>query len=174
MHYHICLCTFRFGNCVPYQARDQSIPCDTLYTPGVDHVFVSYQRTSGNIDTYLDTIQIALGVIRLFSAILQDKCYDPSVRILCQYYLPPCGNSTTFQPPASVCMETCNYLREICPNEWNDVISYMEENESLIRGLGLSFINCSNTGEYLNPLPHCCSDVGVDIRTSSSIVLLYM
>lgn len=164
----IHLCAYRFGSCVPYPARDQSIPCDALYTPGVDHIFVSYRRTGGNIDRYLDRIEVTAGLVL---AVFRDECQDAAVRVLCQFFLPPCGNSTIFEPPTSVCMEACNYLRDTCPTEWDQVIAIFEENDSEIRPYGANFINCRNTGEYLNPLPHCCSDVGVDICMSSSVVI---
>ena len=134
--------------------------CDTFYTPGVDHIYVSYQRTGGNIDRYLEELSEFAGLLtRIF-----DECHDSADKILCQYYLPPCGNSTTFEPPKSVCMETCNYLRESCPNQWNNVESFFKQNyRSMVHGT--TFINCSDTGEYLNPLPHCCSALGIDMRT---------
>ena len=157
--YAIALCTYRFGNCVLYPVHEQSFICDAIYTPGVDHIYVSYQRTGGDLGRYLDNLRLFAGLI---TAIFQDECQAPAERILCQYYMPPCGNSTTFEPPKSVCMETCNYLRESCPNEWSGMELYFEDNAfSVVHGT--TFINCSNTGEYLNPLPHCCSDVGISI-----------
>ena len=102
----------------------------------------------------------------------QDNCRDPALQVLCHYYFPPCGNSTIFEPPTSVCMEACNYLQDICPNEWREVVAYFDENDSIVRSYGATFINCSNTGEYLDPLPYCCSDVGIDIRMFITAVML--
>ena len=114
----------------------------------------------GNIDRYLDNLRLFAGLI---TGIFRDECQAPAEKLLCQYYLPPCGNSTTFETPKSVCKDTCNYLRENCPNEWNVVEPFFEQSElSMVHGT--TFINCSDTGEYLNPLPHCCSDLGIDIR----------
>ena len=147
---------------MPHEAREVSIPCDAIYTPGVDHIYVSYQRTGGNLSVYRDIIEpYAALVLDVF----RGECHDLAIRVLCHYYLPPCGNSTTFEPPNSVCMESCNYLQETCLSQWNQVAAFFEENSSLARRYGVTFINCSNTGEYLNPLPHCCSDLGIDIRT---------
>ena len=162
------MCLYRFGNCVPYENSDQGIPCGDIYTPGVDHIYVSYRRTGGNIDSYLRVLTESAG---LLFAVFQDECHDPATRILCHYYLPPCGNSTIFEPPTSVCMETCNYLRQLCPSVWDDVLAFFEENISIVSTYGTSFINCSNTGEFLDPLPYCCSDAGVDIRMSSALVI---
>ena len=154
---------YRFGNCVPYNVSEGSNPCDALYTPGVDYVYLSYRRLGGKILSYREAIAQSANLL-FFK--FQDECRDPALRILCHYYFPPCGNSTVFDPPTSVCMETCNYLRELCPNEWNDVETRFEEYHNIVSSYGAAFINCSNTGEYLNPLSYCCSDVGVDIRMS--------
>ena len=159
----ICLCAHRFGNCVPYQTNEQSIGCDTLYTPGVDHIYVSYQRTGGNLNRYIDIIEDAAD---LLIGVFPEKCRDSAIRVLCHYYLPPCGNSTMFEPPTSVCMEACNYLQEMCPNEWEYVVSYFEQSDTRHGAYGANFINCRNTGVYLDPLPHCCSYVGLDICMS--------
>ena len=161
----IALCACRFGNCVTYEAREPSIACDAIYTPGVDYIYVSYQRTGGSLDTYLDILEQVAGLV---IALFRDECRDLAIRIVCHYFLPPCGNSTTFKPPTSVCMETCNYLRETCPNAWNAALAYIERNEDEARAYGATF-NCSDTGEYLNPLPHCCSNLGIDICMSWSI-----
>ena len=158
---------YRLGNCVPYKVHEQSIPCDAFYTPGVDHVYVSHQRLGGDLDRYITVTEQNAG---LLLAIFQNECRDPAIRVLCHFFLPPCGNSTVFEPPTSVCKEACNYLRDICPSEWEQVVAYFEESDDRLRPDGLTLINCNNTGEYLNPLPHCCSDVGVDIRMFSSLV----
>ena len=161
---------YRFGNCAPYEADEESLSCDALYTPGVDYIYLSYRRLGGDILSYRQAITASAKLL-LFK--FRDECRDPALRILCHYYFPPCGNSTVFEPPTSVCMETCNYLREICPNQWNDVEAHFEENHSTVSSYGATFINCSNTGEYLDPLPYCCSDVGVDIRMSSAVVMVH-
>ena len=158
---------YRFGNCVPYEVHEQTIPCDAFYTPGVDHIYVSYQRLGGDFDRYINVIEQSAS---LFLAVFQDECRDPAIQVLCHFFLPPCGNSTVFEPPTSVCKEACNYLREICPSEWEQVVAHFEANDDWLAPNGLHFINCSNTGEYLDPLPYCCSDVGVDIRMFSSFV----
>jgi len=164
----ICLCAHRFGNCVPYQTHEQTIGCDALYTPGVDYIYVSYQRTGGNLDRFLDYIEDAANfVLNVFQA----ECYNPALRVLCHYYLPPCGNSTTFEPPTSVCTEVCSDLKEMCRDGWEFVVSTLEEGDLRLKAHGATFINCSNTGEYLDPLPHCCSDVGIGMRMSFSVFI---
>ena len=163
------ICSYRFGNCVPFKIRQRGTPCDDLYTPGVDHVYISNQRSDGNFDQYLYFVEES----RIVFDVIPERCIDPAQRVLCHFFLPPCGNSTFFEPPTSVCMEACNYLAEICPFQWEQVVAYFEENDYRLRPDGLTFINCSNTGEFLDPLPYCCSDVGVEIRRFSEVRVLY-
>ena len=92
--------------------------------------------------------------------IVPDLCNREVQLILCHYFLPPCGNSTVFEPLTSVCEDICNYFHDLCPEIIKDVSNYLNQryNQTLI--------NCSNTGEGIEPLPHCCSDVGINIRKS--------
>ena len=154
------ICTYRFGNCLPYKIRERGNPCDLVYTEGIDYIYLPDRRTGGDIDRYLNLVEDA----SLILSLVPDKCLDPALRVLCHFYFPPCGNSTHFQSPTSVCIEFCNYLQELCPFEWGQAIAFFEENDSRLRPQGLTFINCSNTGEYLDPLSYCCSDVGLQIR----------
>lgn len=164
----IFLCIFRFGSCQPFIIHERGTPCDILYTPGVDSIYVSGQRKRGNIYSYMDIFEDIAAIV--FS-VFPEKCHDPAIQVLCHYFLPPCGNRTVFEAPTSVCTKTCNFLHKICPSAWEKVMAYFETNSFWLRRSGLTFINCSNTGQYLDPVPHCCSDidVGVDIRTLCSI-----
>ena len=92
-----------------------------------------------------------------------ERCIKEARLILCHFALPPCGNVTVFEPPTSVCEDVCNYLRSLCPEEFLQVSEYFRIRTDLAR-YGLTMINCSNTGEYLEPLEHCCSDLTIKIR----------
>ena len=151
---------------MPYKIRERGNPCDLLYTAKVDHVYIPNRRTGGDIDSYLDLVEDAGLIIN----VVPDKCHDPALLVLCHFYFPPCGNATFFEPPTSVCIDACKFLQELCPFEYEQVLGYFGENDLWLRPKGLTFINCSNTGEYLDPLSYCCSDVGVEIRTFGSIV----
>ena len=155
-------CAYRFGNCVPFTLGERENICDGFYTPGVDYVYIPYRRQNG---IYSELIAVAENAAIIRGGI-PDRCLDPAIRVFCHYYLPPCGNTTLFEPPTSVCMEVCNYLRDLCPLEWERVVAFFEESDATFRPEGLTFINCSNTGEYLDPLPYCCSDTGVDIHSA--------
>lgn len=124
------LCAYRFGNCVPFEAPERGTPCDILYTPGVDYIYVSYRRKGGDFDEYLDIFEDFAGL--LFN-IIPEKCRSPTIHVLCHYFLPPCGNFTTYVPPKSICSDACNYLQETCPSAWEQVIAYFEDNDFWLR-----------------------------------------
>ena len=155
------LITHRYGIRIPYNTSlfRVGIPCDDLYIQHVDYVFIPNDRGGGDprdFIRYLDDTDIVI-------SLLPEKCRDTAVSVFCHYFLPPCGNSTVFEPPTSVCEDTCNYLRTLCPQEWEFLNQYMEDRPS-IAPLGFTMLNCSNTGEYLHPLTYCCQDLGIEIR----------
>ena len=133
-------------------------PCDDFYESGVDYVYVPYQRFGGSYSKFMWNI-IKFGPQLLATL---ESCYDTARRVICHYYLPPCGNATHFQPPTSVCSETCHNLKHLCPREWDIVVQTFEQNRVILEVDGLLFIDCGNTGQYLDPLPHCCSTAGVN------------
>ena len=148
---------YRYGNCVPYNSSSLT-PCDDLYIQDVDHVFIPYNRGGGDLEYFLSFV----GDAELVFSFAPEICRDEAKAIICPYFLPPCGNSTVFEPPTSICEATCNYLRSLCPNEWEKVSQFMETQLFLTKN-GFTMINCSNTGEYLPP-SHCCEDLGIEIR----------
>ena len=168
-HYDSFLLTHSYGNCVPFDTSTlpSRTPCDDLFQQGVDYVYIPYTRTGGDLRSYLRF----LVDIDIAFQLAPDRCKREAQLILCHYFLPPCGNSTVFEPPTSVCKDVCNYLRNLCPVEYEFMLEYFQQQPSLSQA-GLTFINCSNTGEYIEPLPHCCSDVGIDIRKSLKLSLL--
>ena len=91
------------------------------------------------------------------------ECYETARRVLCHFYLPPCGNSTTFKAPSAVCSEQCNLISQLCPEQWAEVVNQFEINDVLVAAEGLRLIDCAFPGKHLHPLPHCCSDVGINI-----------
>ena len=155
-------CLHSYGNCVPYDTNTipSGTPCNDLFQQRVDYVYIPYTRTGGDLRSYLGFLRDVNFVFQL-----APQCKREAQLILCHYFLPPCGNSTVLKPPTSVCKDVCNYLRSLCPVEYEFVLDYFQQRPGLLLA-GLTLINCSNTGEYIEPLPHCCSDVGIDIRKS--------
>ena len=50
----------------------------------------------------------------------------------------------------------------MCPEEWAAIEDRFKENDVIIATEGLQLINCDFPGKHLSPLPHCCSDLGLN------------
>ena len=157
----------RYGNCVPYNAREMPTPCDDFYESGVDYVYIPYERIGGSFSMFMRNI-VRFGPQLLASL---ESCYETARRVICHFYLPPCGNSTHFQPPTSVCGNTCHQLRDLCPTEWDRVVETFEQNRIILEVDGFLFIDCEDTGQYLSPLPYCCSKAGVNACESPEAII---
>ena len=121
-------------------------------------MYVSNDRVGGNVKRYIgffDDTQLAFDLV-------PQVCIEEARLVLCQYFLPPCGNSTVFEPPKSVCGGVCDHLRSLCSEEYDKIKAYFDSRSDLV-DLGFTMINCSNTGQYLD-FPHCCSDLDIEIR----------
>ena len=163
----MCMCQFsccvalstshhcRFGYCKLFQSENHGTLCDALYTPEVDYVYTKWGTNVNSLDIDIHTNALLPGIT--------SWCIESVIKIWCHIFLPSCGNSSVFKPPTSVCKETCNYVKEKCDNMWNIFELYIKNTTDV-----LTPINCSNTGEHLDPLPYCCSDVGIDLRMFSS------
>ena len=119
-------------------------------------MFIPFDRAKGALEKYLNFVKRAHFAFDLAPEI----CQHEAKLVFCHYFLPPCGNSTLFEPPTSVCEDTCNYTRSLCPEEWELVRNFVNVQPSYLEN-GFTMINCSNTGEYLDPLSHCCLDLGI-------------
>ena len=159
----------RYGFCVPFYPDDNPTVCDNVYEPGIDYVYVPYTRSGGKYGTLIgDMAQFG----PLFFQSLA-TCDLPVDQLLCHYYLPPCGNVTHYEPPTAVCPEVCTIFVEQCPNEWAAVVQYFKQSGQVVIESGLQFINCSSPGQYLAPLPHCCTDAGLNISKYIGMSLLH-
>ena len=103
-----------------------------------------------------------LGEVNLLEAIVSSeenvKCQDLMSRIVCNFYLPPCGNSIGGSHlPLSLCKEECEFVMDRCSNLW--VLVYQRTIEQ-----GLTVIDCNDTSRHFQELPTCCSDFGININ----------
>lgn len=165
--------TFRQGNCVPYMTTPGGGLCDSVYEAGVDYVYVPFTRLNGNLTAVASILQHFV----IFIDILAEEC-KPIVlhALMCFYYLPPCGNSTHFVPPPAICHDECLAASEVlCPDEFNGYTSFVEDISSTdFEALGFNVVNCSNPGQYINPLPHCCYTVTGERKRDSVIGLTHI
>ena len=73
-------------------------PCDSVYESGKDYVFIRHDKQ------FLDRLRMIADFENQLEASYQGNCVESTIRLICHYYLPPCGNSADFTSPApSVC-----------------------------------------------------------------------
>ena len=89
-----------------------------------------------------------------------EDCIKMMYRVLCHYYLPPCGNTTHPAPPSSICQEECQMVQDKCKDTWNAalVVLYKLEIKPII--------DCSDTSNILFPIPHCCTRAGLGMTVA--------
>ena len=153
----------RYGVCEAYTG--DVAPCNSVFREGVDYIYIPYTRIFGNqrrLSIFINDATLALSLLPM-------QCRDVAIKVLCTYYFIPCGTSTAFQPPASVCSEQCFHLRnDLCPIQWEQALLYFADRQDLI-AVGLNLIDCNSSGEILEPLSHCCVDAGVTLCKCSYI-----
>ena len=88
-----------------------------------------------------------------------EDCMKEMNRLLCHYYLPPCGNTTHPAPPSSICQEECQMVQDKCKDIWNAAVVDLFTLE--IKPV----IDCSDTSTILFPVPHCCTGAGLGMTS---------
>ena len=132
--------------------------CDGVFTEEENYVFIAAAHGSqNNISTFLeDNVLTALifndGII----------CRDNIYRIICNYYLSPCGTEI---PPSSICPEDCSTVQMNCPLAWEAAELGLKE---------YNFIDCNDTSSFLFPLPNCCTGVGIQITKPEEGIIIYL
>ena len=86
-----------------------------------------------------------------------EDCIKMVYRVLCHYYLPPCGNTTYPAPPSSICQEECQMVHKKCRRTWDAVLLILH-----IGGIK-PLIDCTDTSELIFPVPHCCTGAGLGL-----------
>lgn len=131
--------------------------CEDFLRLGTDYVYVSNTLgTQSSISEYLnDNIETARNLIAIHS----EECLEQVFRLLCFYYLPPCGNATHLQSPSSICQEECLHVQETCSATWEAVTLAFTRLEPVL--------NCSDTSNIIFPLPNCCTGAGVQFSSST-------
>ena len=147
-HFHIII---RYGSCVPFSPYllGNGIPCDSVYESGTDYVYIKYSSES------LQPLNVIGGVedvLQKESSSDDFYCMNSIIQMICHYYLPPCGNSTHFEPPTFVCSDVCHLLSQMCPTQWGAFESKLRKESNSL--------NCSYM-ENLHSLDHSCLDLGV-------------
>ena len=128
--------------------------------PGVDYIYVPYNRVFANYDRLTENI---IGPAIVFVDIFKScPISDDALSLFCYHLLPLCGTVTAPRLPSPVCSDTCSYAMDTCPEEWASLLLYVN---LAISDKETVFVGCNDTGADLEPLPYCCSNFGIDIRT---------
>ena len=91
------------------------------------------------------------------------NCRDKLYRVICNYYLSPCGTESSQVPPYSICPKDCFLVQNECPVAWDDVQQRLKDNQ---------FISCHDTAAFLFPLSSCCTAAGLrDPKTPCNVIL---
>ena len=142
----------RFGQCEAYNG--EAHVCASFMKRGRDFVYISKGPHSQKSITNLlnKNIHKAKNLLDRFGK----ECAELLYRILCHYYLPPCGTIIqTFSPP-SLCQKDCARVQSMCEGTWIAA--------ELAFGSD-SFINCSDTARSLHPLvPVCCTGINIEFH----------
>jgi len=143
------------GVCEAYQHG--SMLCDSQLGESVEIYFSNALRSS-SIGTQVELTTKLNTVISQVFATASTQCQELIQNLLCLYYYPPCGVNGTLTSPVSICPEECFYVQNECANVWNQLETLLST-----AAPSIGFINCSNPGQLLEPLPHCCMGAGITI-----------
>ena len=130
--------------CEPY-GGDVEV-CNNILRVNEDHVFIT--KSFGSQKNISEFLQILNSLTVKFD----DYCHEKINRIICNYYLMPCGDAVSKLPPSSICPEECSLVQTSCLVPWNDVRAELKD---------YHFIDCNDTSTLLFPLPNCCTGVGI-------------
>ena len=158
----------RYGFCVPFISQRYlsryGVPCDKVYEEGIDYVFIQSNKTFNYYELW-SSISKAEDIIEEDS---NKQCNKKINRMICHYYIPPCGNSTLFVPPTSVCSDACEQLKQTCSYQWRVF-------QNTVNKQWFDPLTCNDTGKILDPLPYSCSNIGVyNLCKLIAITVLYV
>ena len=147
--YHIL---HSYGECSIY--KSETVVCVGVRTFGIDSVYAtSVLGDQSTIAALLDQ-----HIRKVETTVISDhdeECVKQVFRVLCHFYLPPCGNTTHQAPPSSVCQEECQMVQDKCRATWDSVLLTLSDLDLIL--------NCNDTSTLLFPVPHCCTGAGLGL-----------
>ena len=148
-------CYTRVGVCEAY--RGGIDVCEGVLTAGADFVFITKNHGSqGNVSDFLKK-KVPISLLTRNDD--ESFCFNLIQRVICHYYLIPCGTIGTRLPPSSICQEECSEVQSSCPAGWQTVQLGLKDYQ---------FISCDNTAASLYPLPNCCTGAGIALPKNES------
>ena len=155
-----CVFLYSYGECSLYTSN--TTVCDYMLNSGIDYVYASFKLGSQTTISHLLN-EAVKKVEQLIDNRDEDQCIKQVFRVLCHFYLPPCGNSTHPVPLSSICQEECQIVQEMCKITWKAFDLALRDKS----------IDCSDTSRLLFPVSHCCSDAGLDLPHTSTSTVTY-
>ena len=141
----------RFGVCKANTGKADV--CKGVRNLGVDFVYISNTST---FDTQDDVSALLNNKMNNMSDVLatHDKdCVELVSRVICNYYLPLCGEINNEPlPPTSLCQEECLHVQSKCGPTWKAIELAFGHDK---------FIECNDTSRLLFPVPNCCTGGGI-------------
>ena len=123
--------------------------CEGVHEMGTDYVYISKGKDP---DFYVRLIKVISEVQDLGVNFKDDECANTTMRMLCHYYFPPCGNSTHYKPPTSVCPAACEALKKKC-----NILLDVFQRKLMVNTSDK--LDCSKS--VIDPLPHVCSNLDI-------------
>ena len=131
--------------------------CSGVLSPGIDYVYSSNRLgTQSYISSILND---NFEHFRQLTASFPTNCINHVLRLICLYYLPPCGTATQLQSPSSICQEECIHIQDTCHATWQAAMLVFNNIDP--------FLTCEDTGKILFPLPNCCTGAGIQLHTTA-------
>ena len=121
--------------------------CDSIFRVDLDYVFVlKHHGSQKHVSEILSSaIQMSLKPHSRY-------CLDGVYRIICNYYLSPCGSALSPSAPRSICPDECSFVQNECFQDWITLEVMLRDHD---------FVHCEDTKALLFPLPSCCKEVGL-------------
>ena len=81
--------------------KSETAVCEGVVRLGIDHVYA--RSRLGDQNTISQLLNENLETVVTVIADHDDVCVNRVLRVLCNFYLPPCGNATHPAPSSSIC-----------------------------------------------------------------------
>ena len=88
--------------------KSESVVCDGVLRLGIDHVYA--RSRLGDQNTIAQLLNNNLKTVERVIADQNEVCVKQVLRVLCNFYLPPCGNATHPIPPSSICQVSVCFI----------------------------------------------------------------
>ena len=165
------------GRCEPYLGPgpdNRTILCDSVYTPGVDYVYIPSNRAFGmqaRLRFNLFETAASLSFVNLSNPL----CLQSLIRGLCVHYYLPCGSNSSIHVPEFLCADACRYLADdVCKSVWPIAVQQLKL-VTQAEALGLNLPVCDNPSlsvAFLNLSSDCCRDGGILPNPTTTITTL--